>query len=81
MIILLERQEKRCTLNDLVFDNWQEDRTAFFGLVGASEPAYFLVTFSQIVQLDNPSNTYANKSAPVTIYKWVDLSITIVEQT
>ena len=68
------------TVFDIVGSNLGRLHTAFIGHIGHNKGSseLFLVCFNCIMQANDPTQTWSC-DAPITIEKWVDIEIVIVE--
>lgn len=70
----------QCKVGDLIRTNYSEHANAFIGKCGFGPPnSLYIVTYDSIILASNPGKAW-DREANVTVDRFVDLDIKIVEQ-
>ncbi len=61
-------------------DNFDRKRSAFIGTAGFGDFGLYLVTYQGITKAGNANETYNGRGCDITIDRFVDVNISIVER-
>lgn len=67
-------------LSELCGDNFDNGRSAFLGTPGFGQYGLWLVSFNGLVLARDPSATHTSPNCTVSIDRFVDVNISIVER-
>lgn len=81
MIKIKYESKERITLKDITENNWNENKSAFYGRAGDGPLDLYIVTFSSIAKLRYPHKTWTSKDCSVWVENWVDLDIVATPRT
>ena len=73
-------ETEKMVANDLLGYNFCSSRSAFVGNVGTGKFGLYLVTYMRVVEANDPSNTYQGEFCHISVDRFVDVDISIVER-
>lgn len=64
--------------NDLIGDNFENVKSAFFGDIGSEYNQLFLVSYGCIIKANRPDYTWLGSTCNVKVIRFVDVNITVI---